>query len=395
MLRKKRWLMLVMFRFFGYINMIDARRKYFTIRANGSKILLQLDEASDITIVSRRAWRKIGSPKLRPTVNTARNASGSKLQSLDEFDCEMEIAGHRDCGIVYLDACELNLPGMDWIDRLHFSTLPVKNLCSSTPTGGGPTFRSGNRVLLRDYRPGHRIWIVTVVLKRIGHVIYGVQDQHQHPPLHMYRPRRIHCCNRDALPVAPEDWWNFFNMTRADNPTSNGQTGEVSGSSGIEILLRRSLTDIEYVGDIGLLGPDHLEMQSLGNLAVPQPSRFLWVAWQLGTERVLQLNSIRLQSGYQGMPDCFFCPRKLERSMPIQYLRRSTIAQQYRSELAQQLSTCTGSASVDEAWQNVKEAMLAAFSAVCPTSPIRPQNHWISARSLSMIDARKSIPAGN
>ncbi|GAA48750.1 ATP-binding cassette transporter [Clonorchis sinensis] len=61
-------------------------------------------------------------------------------------------------------------------------------------------------------------------------------------------------------------------------------------------------------------------------------------------------------------------PRKLERSMPIQYLRRSTIAQQYRSELAQQLSTCTGSASVDEAWQNVKEAMLAAFSAVCPTS---------------------------
>ncbi|GAA53046.1 hypothetical protein CLF_109409, partial [Clonorchis sinensis] len=81
--------------------------------------------------------------------------------------------------------------------------------------------------------------------------------------------------------------------------------------------------------------------------------------------------------------------------MPIHYLRRSTIAQQYRSELAQQLSTCIGSGNVDEAWQNVKEAMLAAFSAVCPTSPIRPQNHWISARSLSMIDARKSIPAGN
>ncbi|GAA56555.1 hypothetical protein CLF_111095 [Clonorchis sinensis] len=28
----------------------------------------------------------------------------------------------------------------------------------------------------------------------------------------------------------------------------------------------------------------------LGNLAVSQPSCFLWVAWQLGTERVLQLN---------------------------------------------------------------------------------------------------------
>ncbi|GAA47170.1 ATP-binding cassette transporter [Clonorchis sinensis] len=82
--------------------------------------------------------------------------------------------------------------------------------------------------------------------------------------------------------------------------------------------------------------------------------------------------------------------------MPIHYLRRITIAQQYRSELAQQLSLvnqhCGGSGHVDEAWQNVKGAMLAAFSDVCPTSPIRPQDHWMSARSLSMIDARK---AGN
>ncbi|GAA56588.1 ATP-binding cassette transporter [Clonorchis sinensis] len=50
---------------------------------------------------------------------------------------------------------------------------------------------------------------------------------------------------------------------------------------------------------------------------------------------------------------------------------------------------------VDEAWQNVKRAMLAAFSAICPTSPIRPQDHWMSSRPLSMIDARKAIPAGN
>ncbi|GAA52633.1 F-box protein 8 [Clonorchis sinensis] len=82
-------------------------------------------------------------------------------------------------------------------------------------------------------------------------------------------------------------------------------------------------------------------------------------------------------------------PRKLARSIPIHYLRRSTIAQQYPSELAQQLSTvnqyCTGSDYVDEAWQNVKGAMLAVFSTVCSTSPIRPQDHWMSAGSLSML----------
>ncbi|GAA51646.1 mitogen-activated protein kinase kinase 4 [Clonorchis sinensis] len=92
-------------------------------------------------------------------------------------------------------------------------------------------------------------------------------------------------------------------------------------------------------------------------------------------------------------------PRKSARIMPICYLGRTTIAQQYRSELAQRLSTvkkyCDGSVHVDEAWQNVKGAILAAFTAVCPTSPIRPQDHWMSSRSLSMVDARKAIPAGN
>ncbi|GAA52347.1 hypothetical protein CLF_107904 [Clonorchis sinensis] len=69
-------------------------------------------------------------------------------------------------------------------------------------------------------------------------------------------------------------------------------------------------------------------------------------------------------------------PRKLARSMPIHYRRRTITAQQYRSELVQQLSTvkryCTGNGHVDEAWQNVKGAMLAAFGSVCPISPIRP-----------------------
>ncbi|GAA47699.1 hypothetical protein CLF_100693, partial [Clonorchis sinensis] len=85
--------------------------------------------------------------------------------------------------------------------------------------------------------------------------------------------------------------------------------------------------------------------------------------------------------------------------MPIHYLRRSTIAQQYRSDLAQQLSTvnqyCTGSEHVDEAWQNVKGAMLAAFSAVCPTSPIRPQDHWMSASPLMYLRTNLSACSSN
>ncbi|GAA50441.1 hypothetical protein CLF_104546 [Clonorchis sinensis] len=156
-------------------NQIDAHRKYVTIRANGSTIRLLIDTASDIKIVSRRTWRKIGSLKLRPAMNTTRNASGGKPQLLGDFNCEIEIAGHPDCGIVYLAACELHLLCIDCIDRLHLSTLPIENLCSSTPTVGKPTFRSGKRVLVKNYRPGHRRWTVGALLRIIDQVIYNVK----------------------------------------------------------------------------------------------------------------------------------------------------------------------------------------------------------------------------
>ncbi|KAG5449610.1 hypothetical protein CSKR_104156, partial [Clonorchis sinensis] len=44
---------------------------------------------------------------------------------------------------------------------------------------------------------------------------------------------------------------------------------------------------------VGRLLLNHTTGRDLGNLAVSQPSCFLWVAWQLGTERVLQLKGLR------------------------------------------------------------------------------------------------------
>ncbi|GAA52614.1 hypothetical protein CLF_108454 [Clonorchis sinensis] len=94
-------------------NQIGARRKYVTVRANGRMIRLQPDTASDITIVSGPTWRKIRSLKLRPTMNTARNALGGMLQLPGEFDGEMGVAGRRDRGIFYPVACRLNLLDKD------------------------------------------------------------------------------------------------------------------------------------------------------------------------------------------------------------------------------------------------------------------------------------------
>jgi hypothetical protein len=50
---------------------------------------------------------------------------------------------------------------------------------------------------------------------------------------------------------------------------------------------------------------------------------------------------------------------------------------------------------LENEWQSVREAINSAFEAACPSSPTRPNEHWISSRSAALIEARKTIPASN
>ncbi|KAG5443606.1 hypothetical protein CSKR_202833 [Clonorchis sinensis] len=86
----------------------------------------------------------------------------------------MEIAGHRDCGIVYLAACELNLLGIDWIDRLHLSTMPIEIMFINTDKRKA-NIPAWQPCACQGLSPRHRRWTVGVVLKRIGQVIYNIQ----------------------------------------------------------------------------------------------------------------------------------------------------------------------------------------------------------------------------
>uniref|UniRef100_A0A183AJT7 Peptidase A2 domain-containing protein n=1 Tax=Echinostoma caproni TaxID=27848 RepID=A0A183AJT7_9TREM len=111
----------------------QLRRKYVTAKTNEKTFRLQLDTASDITLVSKRTWKKTGCIRYTPTINTARNASGGKTDLLGAFECEMEISGKRSRGSIFLVDCELDLFGIDWIDRLQLTHMTIDELCSSTP----------------------------------------------------------------------------------------------------------------------------------------------------------------------------------------------------------------------------------------------------------------------
>ncbi|KAA3677171.1 uncharacterized protein DEA37_0006802 [Paragonimus westermani] len=57
-------------------------RKYETVFINGFPVTLQIDTASDITIVSRKYWEAIGKPTYVHTKRVVRNASGDQIQFL-------------------------------------------------------------------------------------------------------------------------------------------------------------------------------------------------------------------------------------------------------------------------------------------------------------------------
>ncbi|GAA49996.1 RNA-binding protein 39 [Clonorchis sinensis] len=76
---------------------------------------------------------------------------------------------------------------------------------------------------------------------------------------------------------------------------------------------KRKHSTTRFAIHMSVRGCRRLSWTSLGNLAVSQPSCFLRVAWQLGTERVLQLNDFFLGPSTQsGTDDAELSPRHVD-----------------------------------------------------------------------------------
>ncbi|XP_062556963.1 uncharacterized protein K02A2.6-like [Armigeres subalbatus] len=85
-------------------------RKLLTVDINGSQVTLQLDTASDITIVSKKQWKKnLGSPTLTPTTRTARTASGDAFHLLGELRVPIKHEGVTKTATFYVTNNSINL----------------------------------------------------------------------------------------------------------------------------------------------------------------------------------------------------------------------------------------------------------------------------------------------
>lgn len=105
-----------------------ARRKFIVPQINGTKLKLQLDSASDVTIISIDNWRKLGVPALTPCQSTPTSASGDPIPLKGSFKCTMALNNVKATGICYVSK-SLNLLGTDWIESLGIWNVPIASIC--------------------------------------------------------------------------------------------------------------------------------------------------------------------------------------------------------------------------------------------------------------------------
>ncbi|XP_065075307.1 uncharacterized protein K02A2.6-like [Ochlerotatus camptorhynchus] len=114
------------------IHNISQGRKFVELQVNNFPLRLQLDTGSDISIISHRSWIKMGQPKTKPTVCTARTASGHPLKLVAEMWCSIILNNVTKEGKCFVAAPNVGLDilGIDWMDLFGLWNQPIASFCN-------------------------------------------------------------------------------------------------------------------------------------------------------------------------------------------------------------------------------------------------------------------------
>ncbi|XP_058827863.1 uncharacterized protein LOC131687786 [Topomyia yanbarensis] len=100
-------------------------------------VVVNLDTASDITVISQQIWKKIGSPRLSPATVNAKAASGNILPLDGEFNCDITIGENTRTQITRVTEKPLHLLRSDLVDSFNLWSIPMDTFCcqvTSTPS---------------------------------------------------------------------------------------------------------------------------------------------------------------------------------------------------------------------------------------------------------------------
>ncbi|XP_037811634.1 uncharacterized protein K02A2.6-like [Lucilia sericata] len=105
-------------------------RKYIELGINNQPVRLQIDTASDISIISTTTWETIGKPEAFTTNDSANEVNTNKINLLAKFNC---FVSHGDATMdlqCYItDIEELNIMGINWIESFKLWDQPISAWC--------------------------------------------------------------------------------------------------------------------------------------------------------------------------------------------------------------------------------------------------------------------------
>ncbi|XP_055585102.1 uncharacterized protein K02A2.6-like [Uranotaenia lowii] len=111
------------------IKSVQQKRKFVHATINSAEVQLQLDTGSDISVVSKRVWEKIGKPSTTPALGKASTASGAPLQLLFKFACDVNVNSQQRRGTFHVVDKSLNVLGIDLLDAFGLWSVPISSFC--------------------------------------------------------------------------------------------------------------------------------------------------------------------------------------------------------------------------------------------------------------------------
>lgn len=111
-----------------------------TTSINGVAVSLQMDSASDITVVSESTWKLLKKPEAKLPSIEAVNASGEPLGLIGEFQCDAAINGVvKQARCFVTSVPDLNVLGIEWIDLFNLWSIPFNAICNHIGSGDKPS----------------------------------------------------------------------------------------------------------------------------------------------------------------------------------------------------------------------------------------------------------------
>ncbi|XP_011696621.1 PREDICTED: uncharacterized protein K02A2.6-like [Wasmannia auropunctata] len=107
----------------------SLQRKFVTPSINGVQIKLQIDTASDITIISYTNWKRFDKPALKSPIKPPNSASDHPIHLFGSFECQLQLndnTAHSTCHV----SSRLDLLGINFIGALGLWDVPFSSVCN-------------------------------------------------------------------------------------------------------------------------------------------------------------------------------------------------------------------------------------------------------------------------